>query len=222
MNKWRLLGVGSTFGVLAALGAHCGAPNDASTAEQVRGAAYTTFDAEEGGCLQGNHPNGINCNHYDCGEHVFVTGGPNRRRGGNTLENGEYFFAILTPGSQNGGAADGASGNLSDDFDTFTDRRFRMQDGALTNLGTHDVGMTPNGQVIVRAWPFAQTTNPGGVYILAICPIVDGTPLTHPRYCKFDAFKADICAPEDGGKKDHEDDEKKDHEDDGKKNETPA
>src|SRR5688572_1995296 len=77
----------------------------------VSGAGYTTFDEALGGCLNGANPNGVNCNAYDRKEHVYMSGGPS---GGNGLTDGSYYFAVLTPGSQNGGFLDGAAGNLSD------------------------------------------------------------------------------------------------------------
>jgi len=188
-------------GLSALLGA-CAAEDSSNTAQSTRGASYTTFDREEDGCHPGSQ-NGINCNHYDCQDHVFMTGGPNRRRGGNTLEDGEYYFAVLAPGHQNGGAADGSVGNLSDNVanggtdtgmgDLWTARRFRMTGGVLTNLGTHDLGESPNGQPIVRVAPFDETPNPGGVYILAVCPVRNGVPSANPADCKFDAFKTERC-----------------------------
>jgi hypothetical protein len=68
-----------------------------------------------------------------------------------------------------------------------------MSGGVLTNLGTHDNGTTPNGQPIIRAAVFDETPNPGGVYILAICPVRDGVPDADPDDCKFDAFKTERC-----------------------------
>src|SRR5581483_7644582 len=73
------------------------------------GAAFTTFDQTLQGCE--DSPNGINCNHYTCKERVYMSGGPAVAG----LEDGTYFFAVLTPGSQNGGFIDGAAGNLSED-----------------------------------------------------------------------------------------------------------
>jgi hypothetical protein len=63
---------------------------------------------------------------------------------------------------------------------------------------SRNTGFTPNGQRAIDLWPFEATTNPGGVYILAICP----TGHSDPRDCKFDAFHVGVCAPppEDGGK----------------------
>jgi hypothetical protein len=41
---------------------------------------------------------------------------------------------------------------------------------------------------LIGLCPYADTTNPGGVYILAICNVDSGTPVD-PRSCKYDAFK---------------------------------
>src|SRR5207249_4556863 len=40
----------------------------------------------------------------------------------------------------------------------------------------------------IRLAPYADTTNPGGVYIMAICSLAKGYPV-EPRDCKYDAFK---------------------------------
>jgi hypothetical protein len=194
-------------GLSALLSACAAAEDTSSTASSTRGAGYTTFPGglDQDVCDPGA-TNGVNCNHYICQDFVYVNGGPNRPRGGNTLEDGEYYFAVLAPGHQNGGAADGAVGNLSDTTahggtdlgsgDSWTDRRFRMSGGTLTNEGTHANAVSPNGQPIVRVAPFDVTPNPGGVYILAICPVVDGVPSADPSDCKFDAFKTERCGGE--------------------------
>jgi hypothetical protein len=61
--------------------------------------------------------------------------------------------------------------------------------------GTHwlDSGAPPgpkpnNLPPYIRLFPYADTTNPGGVYILAICSLGEGYPVD-PRDCKYDAFK---------------------------------
>ena len=59
-------------------------------------AAYTTFDPVVGGCV---HNTAVNCNTYESKEDVYINGGPS---GGKGLANGEYFFAVLAPGCQNG------------------------------------------------------------------------------------------------------------------------
>ncbi len=156
----------------------------------VAGAAYTTFVDSEG-CLHGNGK-GINCNHYRSKQDVYINGGPSRAG----LSDGEFYFTVLTPGSQNGGFVQGAEGNLSDDVahgendlgsgDSVADRTFRVEQGAIVeNLGTHLEGETPNGKLALQLFPFDDTANNGGVYILALCRVG----ATSPSQCKFDAFK---------------------------------
>src|ERR671931_600327 len=67
-------------------------------------AAYTTFVAA-GACLNGN-PNGVNCNNYADKADVYINGGPS---GGNGPADGDYYFAVLTPGSQNDGFVEDAT-----------------------------------------------------------------------------------------------------------------
>jgi len=161
----------------------------------VAGAGYTTFDADLGGCLNGANPNGVNCNAYDRKEHVFMSGGPNHPQNG--LSDGSYYFTVLTPGAQNGGFLDGAAGNLSDTFvggttgdvgggDSIANRTFTVTAHQVTTYdGTHDTGTTPNGRFAISLFPFDDTDNNGGVYILAICQ----TGATDPSQCKYDAFR---------------------------------
>jgi hypothetical protein len=165
-------------------------------------AAYTTFDPAiadggfTGGCVHGSE---INCNTYVSKPDVYVNGGPT---GGNGLADGAYFFAVLAPGCQNGGFLDGANGNLSDTTagtgesgcsdngvgggDPVANRTFSVSGGVISAYaGTHTTGTAKNGNEIISAFPYDDTPNPGGVYILAICPVGATTPAS----CKFDAFK---------------------------------
>jgi hypothetical protein len=174
-------------------------PEKLTTAQRhqpiVAGAGYTTFDDALGGCLNGANPNGINCNAYDRKEHVFMSGGPNHPTNG--LSDGSYFFAVLTPGSQLAGFLDGSAGNLSDTTvggtagdngsgDLVGNRTFTVASHQiLTYDGTHALGTTPNGRTAIGLFPFDDTDNHGGVYILAIC----ATGATDPSQCKYDAFR---------------------------------
>src|SRR5262245_28370483 len=97
---WR---VGAVAGAMIGAGALA-----ALAGAVVTGAGYTTYDDTLQGCL--DSPNGVDCNHYTAKDKVYVSGGPANAG----LGNGDYFFAVLTPGSQNGGFLDGANGNLSD------------------------------------------------------------------------------------------------------------
>jgi hypothetical protein len=167
------------------------------------GAAYTTFDAVQGGCL--DSPNGIDCNNYATKDDVYMSGGPTA--GG--LSDGCYYFSVLTPGSQNGGFIEGANGNLSDQSlggtvgdlgsgDSETNRIFSVTNHIVTypdgscgsTSGTHLTGFDPQGNPIVQLMPYDDTDNPGGVYILAVCEVG----ATSPSECKYDAFRVAASA----------------------------
>jgi hypothetical protein len=179
----------------AALAASCSSGDAGSTATgaqaMVAGAGYTTFDASLGGCL--DSPNGVNCNHYQGKVFVYMSGGPTRAG----LSDGDYFFAVLAPGYQNGGFLDGAEGNLSDTFAGGTDGDLGSGDGVANRTfsvashgitaygGTHAMGTSPNGKPIIALAPFDDTDNPGGVYVLAICAVG----AAGPSDCKYDAFR---------------------------------
>src|SRR3954471_16100234 len=126
----------------------------------VTGAAFTTVNetADGAGHCQNGNPNN-NCNIYDGKQYVWLNGGPSVAYVGD----GEYFFAVLEPGGQ-ADPNDGAAKNLSDDFDTHSIRTFTVSGGTVTYGGTHD--FTHNK---IRLADYADTGNPGGVYILAIC-----------------------------------------------------
>ncbi len=147
----------------------------------VSGAGYTTVNEAVDGpnhCQNGS-PN-INCNIYDGKEFVWLNGGPAANGLG---PDGRYFFAVLEPGGQPN-PNDGGAKNLSDDFDSFTNRTFTVTNGEVSAYGgTHDATIP-----LIRLFPYADTSNPGGVYILAICSLANGYPVD-PRACKYDAFK---------------------------------
>jgi hypothetical protein len=157
-------------------------------------ASYTTF-VDEAGCIHGSV---INCNTYQAKTDVYMSGGP---AGGNGLTDGDWFFAVIAPGSQNGGFLDGAAGNLSDTTDAdgagpdqgggdaVSNRTFHVTGGNVdlgSYGGDHDTGYTPDtARPVIGLAPFDDTPNRGGVYILAICPVDS----TDPSACKYDAFK---------------------------------
>jgi hypothetical protein len=157
-------------------------------------AGYTTFDATTGGCL--DNPTGVNCNNYAAKEDVYMNGGPT---GGNGLADGSYYFAVLVPGFQNGGFVDGADGNLSDTTagattgdlgtgDLIANRTFTISSGLISSYsGTHGTGTDLQGDFIIQLMPYDNTSNNGGVYILAICQVG----ATSPSQCKYDAFKVE-------------------------------
>jgi hypothetical protein len=171
----------------------------APAAHAVTGAAFTTFD-DPAACLDGNAPNGINCNNYANKDGVYTSGGPTTAG----LGDGEYYFAVLTPGSQNGGFIEGADGNLSDQHaggttgdlgtgDEQSNRTFTVTGGVISSYpsATHATGTDPQGHPVIQLAPYDDTDNPGGVYILAICKVG----ATSPSDCKTDMFKV---APPDG------------------------
>jgi hypothetical protein len=166
------------------------------TSAIVAGAGFTTFDATVGGCK--DSPNGINCNNYDAKIDVYMSGGPDHAG----LTAGDYYFAVLTPGSQNGGFAEGANGNLSDTTTggttgdngtgdpiscrTFSVSGHEIDPAYVSNSCAHAIGSQPNSsRFIIGLAPFDDTDNPGGVYILAICQVGAAS----PSQCKYDAFR---------------------------------
>jgi len=145
----------------------------------VTGAAFTTVNETVDGtghCLNGNPT--VNCNIYDGKTFVWLNGGPSVAYVGD----GAYFFAVLAPGGQ-ADPNDGAGKNLSDDFDAYTNRTFSVSGGTVSYGGLHTLA---NNEI--RLADYADTPNPGGVYIMAICSLADGYPVT-PSKCKYDAFK---------------------------------
>jgi hypothetical protein len=160
----------------------------------VAGAAFTTDDpAITNPCLNGpSHTTpSVNCNIYGAKEDVWINGGPSA--GQNHLTDGSYFFAVLVPGGQPD-PNDGSAGNLSSPNDAYTDRTFSVSGGHVdgTYLGPHLYDLTGGGDAslgeLIQLAPYDDTTNPGGVYILAICSLDSGYP-ADPRDCKYDAFK---------------------------------
>ena len=146
------------------------------------GAGFTSTDSLDGSghCVHGNEA--INCNAYDGKQYVWMNGGPV----GASLADGTYFFVVLSPSGQQD-PNDGTANNLSDDVDAYTNRTFTVSGGTITYGGTHDqdgnkirLGLAPDY--------YADTTNPGGVYIMAICSLADPYPV-QTNDCKFDAFK---------------------------------
>src|SRR5215469_385582 len=179
----------------------------AGPALAVSGAISTTDDqgrspAQFGGytsqaCLNGKGV-GIgdtNCNIYQDKRDVFLSGLPVTA----ALGQGTYFFAVLDPGGQND-PNDGAGGNLSAASPSFADgdytnRTFTVAaDGTITYSGTN---FFDSGNNLLSIYPYDDTANPGGVYILAVCavpsnpspPSGTGSPGVAPSSCKYDAFK---------------------------------
>lgn len=153
----------------------------------VTGGVFTSVNQAVDGtgkCLNGN-PN-VNCNLYVGKPYVWLNGGPTANGLG---PDGKYFFAVVAPGGQPD-PNDGGVRNLSDDFDAYTNRTFTVTAGEVSAYaGTHDYDAAADK---IRLFPFADTPNPGGVYIMAVCYIgPTGTAYpVDPKSCKYDAFKA--------------------------------
>jgi len=166
-------------------------------------ATFTTFNAHVDGapsdvCL--NSP--INCNVYTAESYVWLNGGPTTNA---LLPDGTYFFAVLVPGGQSN-PNDGGAGNLSDDIDCYQNRLFMVTNGEVSYYGGYAYcpgyqpydkhwfddgksGDKPNWKPpYLRLWPYAQSTNSGGEYILAVCSLAGGYPV-RPEDCSYDTFK---------------------------------
>src|SRR3954471_4455726 len=149
-----------------------------ASAYAVSGADFTTMNTTFDGfghCKNGN--GNVNCNIYDGKQYVWTNGGPDVNK---LLPDGYYFFAVLIPSGQKN-PNDGGAGNLSDDYDSYQNRTFRVTNGEISSYtGTHLQGVdtNDNNERKIRLYPYADTTNNGGVYIMATCLL--GTTLTAP------------------------------------------
>src|SRR5690349_9370586 len=153
---------------------------DIGTAAASSAASFTATNNDVDG--PGHCNNGpvdpVNCNSYDGKQYAWLNAGPD----GAALAQGTYYFAVLSPSGQQD-PTDGAPNNLSDGANgDVTTRTFTVgSDGMITYTGTHDFDVANQK---LRLMPYDDTTNGGGVYILAVCPTA-GT----SGSCKFDAFK---------------------------------
>lgn len=184
--------------VAAGAAAFALAPEALAGRVPVTGAVYTTVDVAVDGagkCKNGNPA--VNCNIYTGKPYVWLNGGPS---GASLGPSGKYFFAVLAPGGQPN-PNDGGKLNLSDDYDAYTNRTFTVTNGEVSGYaGTHDLdsgaGAGPRLSNVLppflRLYPYADSPNNGGVYIMAVCSIgADGSQYpVDPRSCKYDAFKA--------------------------------
>lgn len=127
----------------------------------------------------------VNANQYRDKCDVYLNGGPD----GAKLSNGTWFFAILRPGGQSNPEGAGLLSN-----DARANRTFSVSSGVVSYSGTHPTSIDrTNGEKLIdacipaaTAQGYADTPNPGGVYIAAICANV---PNPRPSDCKYDAFK---------------------------------
>jgi hypothetical protein len=157
-------------------------------------------------CLNGH---GVNCNIYLDKRDVWFSGLPIQA----ALGSGTYVFSVQVPGGQPT-PNDGGGKNLSDQTcapytcpatnadgsavpsgDTAINREFSINGaGTITNLGGHNFDQNK-----IQLFPYDDTTNNGGVYILAVCKISGdqnttaiAVPSVDPRDCKYDAFKVNV------------------------------
>jgi hypothetical protein len=167
----------------------------------VTGAAFTTVNTTyDGGDFCKNGTGYVNCNIYEGKQYVWLNGGPSTAYVGD----GDYFFAVVAPGGQHD-PLDGGASNLSDTTlapytltgtnsdgstrpsgDLYTNRTFHVTGGVIDNVygSTHILDSNK-----LNLMPYDDTTNNGGVYILAICSLKDGYAAVTPSNCKYDAFK---------------------------------
>ena len=169
----------------------------AGNAYAVSGAAYTTtnrsFDTGPGICLNGNPK--VNCNIYSGKQYVWLNGGPDAN--GNcsrTASTSSPCWCRRGSNNPNDGSSSEPFGRLRHlpEPDVHGgQRRGHLRMPARTSS-------TPTRRTTTRKrfglYPYANTTNPGGVYILAICHLgPNGTTYpVDPRDCKYDAFKVPL------------------------------
>ena len=186
-----------------------------ATGSAISGASFSIFNAHTEDSSKDVCKNvDKDCNLYSAKENVWLNGGPNA----NIFNaDGVYFFAVLEPGGQPnpndlGGVIDK---NLSDDHDCYQNRVFGVRNGEVSaytgsidcsfagydqyalfshwmDSGRNEPGLgnsKPNGlPPFIRLFPYSDSSNSGGVYILAVCRLDEGYPV-NPRDCKYDAFK---------------------------------
>lgn len=154
-------------------------------------------------CLHGPNSNmnpadqpAVNCNAYAAKSDVYINGGPTN--GTSQLSDGYWFFAVLNPGGQQD-PNDGATDNLSDAAnggggDAVSNRVYHVTGGQIDSYsGTHAQDNTYQAidGLLIGLAPFDDTSNPGGVYILASCFLGSSSTVhtVDPKDCKYDAFR---------------------------------
>lgn len=158
-----------------------------------------TFD-HANHCSNGNPHDTVvnNCNQYDGKQYVWFNGGPTSTSGFSHGD-GYYFFVVLEPGGKSGSSleyndhGDPTDANLSDDFDTYQNRTFHVTNGQIDSTsGSHTLSLdTEVGQNKLRLLPYSTTTNPGGVYQLAVCWLGKDSPSNYPITNTSDCAKSD-------------------------------
>jgi hypothetical protein len=175
------------------------------TSPSITGAVYTTVDTHHANytleCHNGNPA--VNCNQYTAKQFVYLNGGPTKNQ---LSPDGVYFYAVLAPSGQ-ADPNDGSTPNLSSPYDCYKNREIQITGGEVSAIYSstdptcfHNTAEQPVGTPhlldppFVQLYPYVDTPNPGGVYIMAVCYVgPTGTttlpaPVT-PSSCKYDAFK---------------------------------
>lgn len=200
-SKTSLRGCLALLAIGGLLGALLAAVPVGGTNAHAAGASYTASNyPTTGACLNGGVPNPTNCNLYGVQQDVWLNAGPLSAQ----LAPGNYFFAVVAPGGRSN-PNDGAPKNLSTlptgpMPDTWQNREFTVNGvGSISypvdpNTATHTFDVPDNK---IQLYPFANTPNNGGVYIMMICavpadPILGtGGPGVSSSSCKSDAFKVE-------------------------------
>lgn len=199
-------------------------PTQVPTAPSISGAVYTTVNLYDPNyaseCHNGNPA--VNCNQYTGKQFVYLNGGPTHNQ---LSPDGVYFFAVLAPSGQ-ANPSDGVAQNLSYPYDCYQNREIWISGGEVKGVihstdpsCFHNTSVLPVGTPhfmasgaqgnFVQLFPYADTPNPGGVYIMAVCYVASPAttptapvPLANPSSvdpstCKYDAFKvqADTTPP---------------------------
>ena len=98
----------------------------------------------------------------------------------------------------------GGGNTLTGCGDAYTNRTFTVTGGHISFYGgTHTQDATYSGTLgtLINLMPYDTTSNPGGVYILAICAVPSspttgtGAPGAVASICKYDAFKVKESEP---------------------------
>jgi len=190
----------------------------ATAASAVSGAAFTTFNPSVDGSGKDVCKNSIiNCNIYGGKEYVWLNGGPEANGlgpdgdyffavlvpggqpdpndGGEKNLSDDYDCYMNRTFTVVGGEVSSYNGygSCPSPYDTFTDPHWmdsntQAPDGCKKGNGPQACDGPDWQPPYIRLYPYADTTNPGGVYILAVCSLDDGYPVS-PRDCKYDAFK---------------------------------
>jgi hypothetical protein len=164
-------------------------PVTSNASDPVTDAITTTF-VDPAKCKQSR--NAVNCTHYTEKTAVYLSGIPvNDARG---LGDGTYYFTVIEPGGQNTAPFNELNPkNLSAaGGDLKANRTFSLSGGEIQAPGApnHDFqadGLTGHPVISVGdpSHLYANTSNNGGVYIVAVCRVG----ATGSSQCKYDQFK---------------------------------